>query len=74
MRASSDELEAPITAFSGGKEGDVASSPSPLENNQRSANRSLFAVSKVLPFASPLLYKVETSASSDELEASITAL
>ena len=54
MRASSDELEAPITAFSGGKEGDVASSPSPLENNQRSANRSLFAVSKVLPFACPL--------------------
>ena len=37
--ASRDELEAPITAFSGGKEGDVASSPSPLGNNQRSANR-----------------------------------
>ena len=54
MRASSDELEALITAFSGGKEGDVASSPSPLENNQRSASRSLFAVSKVLPFACPM--------------------
>ena len=61
--ASRDELEAPITAFSGGKEGDVASSPSPLENNQRSANRSFFAVSKVLPFACPFICYVVMRAS-----------
>ena len=54
ISASSDELKAPIAAFSVIKEGDVASSPSPLANNQRSANRFLFAVGKVLPFASPM--------------------
>ena len=54
MRASNDELEAPITAFSGGKEGDVASSPSPLGNNQRSANRYFVCRQESAPFGSPL--------------------
>ena len=39
MSASSDALEASITSFSATKEGDVASSPSSLVNNIRSANR-----------------------------------
>ena len=39
ISASSDELEAAIASFSAVKEGDVALSPSPLANNQRSANR-----------------------------------
>ena len=54
MSASSNEPETSIAAFSITKEGDVASSLYPLENNQRSANRSLLADSKVLPFACPL--------------------
>ena len=33
ISASKDGLEASIDAFSGAKEGDVASSPSPLVNN-----------------------------------------
>ena len=53
MGASSDELEASITAFSAGKEGDVASSPSPAVKNKRSANRYLVAIVKTLPFAAP---------------------
>ena len=67
------KLEAPIPAFSAAKEGDVASLPSPLVNTSRLANRFLLAVGKVLPFASPLLHRVAMSASSDELEASITS-
>ena len=54
MSASSDALEASIAAQRITKEGDVASSPSPLVDTSRSANRFLFAVGKVLPFASPL--------------------
>ena len=53
MSASSDALEASIATFSAAKEGDVASSPSPVVKNKRSANRHLFAVGKLLPFASP---------------------
>ena len=53
MSASSNTLEASIVAFSAAKEGDVASSPSPVVKNKRSANRHLFAVGKLLPFASP---------------------
>ena len=55
LNAYSDELEARIATFSAVKDGDVASSPSPLMSNQRSANSYSFAVGKVLPFASPLL-------------------
>ena len=73
ISTSSDELEASIPAFSAAKEGDVASLPSPLVNTSRSANRYLLAVGKVLPFASPLLQRVAMSASTDELEASITS-
>ena len=51
MGTSNDELEASITAFSAAKEGDVASSPFPLSNNKRSANRYFFTVVKTLPFA-----------------------
>ena len=54
LSASSDALEASIALFSASKEGNVASSPSPFVNNQRSANRVLFAIDKVLPFVSPL--------------------
>ena len=73
MRASSDELETSIAAFSATKEGDVASSPSLFVDTYRSANRFLLAVGKVLPFASPLLHRVAMSASSDKLEASIAS-
>ena len=51
MSASSNALEASIAAFSVAKEGDVASSPSPVVKNKRSANRHLFAGGKLLPFA-----------------------
>ena len=54
MSASSNALEASIPAFAAGKEGDVLSSPSPLSNSKRSANRYLFAVGKPLLFASPV--------------------
>ena len=54
MSASSNALEASIPAFADAKEGDVASSPSPLLESKRSANRYLFAAGKPLPFASPL--------------------
>ena len=53
MSSSSNALEASIPAFAVGKEGDV-SSPSPLSNNKRLANRYLFAVGKPLLFASPV--------------------
>ena len=54
MSAPSDALEASIAAQRVVKEGDIASSPSPLVKSKKSANRSLFAVGEVLPFASPL--------------------
>ena len=54
MSACSDELEASIALLSSTKEDDVASLPPPLVNTSRSANRFLFAVGKILPFASPL--------------------
>ena len=54
MSASSDELEASIASFSATKEGDVASSPSPLVKLKDRQTGVLFAVGKVLPFALPL--------------------
>ena len=51
MSASSDALEASIAALSAEKEGDVASSPSLVVKDKRSANRHLFAVGKLLQFA-----------------------
>ena len=54
MSASSNSLEASMPAFANVKEGDVASSLSPLVESKRSANRYLFAAGKPLPFASPL--------------------
>ena len=53
MIAFSDALEASIAAFLAAKEGDVTSSPSPVVKKKKSANRHLFAVGKLLPFASP---------------------
>ena len=54
MSASSNALETSIPEFSAVKDGDVASLPSPLVKSKRSANRYLFAVVKLLLFASPL--------------------
>ena len=71
ISASSDELEAPIAGFSAVKEGDVASSPSPLEKIKDRQIGVLFTVVKVLPFACPCICYVVMRASSDELEASI---
>ena len=56
MSASSDALEASIATFLATKEGDVASSPSTVVKNKRSANRHLFAVGKLLPFASTFAF------------------
>ena len=53
MSASSNALEVSIPEFSAVKEGDVGLSPSPLVKSKRSANRYLFAVVKLLLFASP---------------------
>ena len=69
MSASSDALEALIAAQRIAKEGDVASSPSPIAKSKRLANRHLFALGKVLPFAGPLQFLVAMSASSNALEA-----
>ena len=54
MSASSNALEASIPEFSVVKDGDVASSPSPLVKSKRSANRYLSTVGKPLLFASPI--------------------
>ena len=59
MSASSNALEASIAVFSVAKEGDIASSPSPVVKNKRSANRHLFAVGKLLPFASTFALTIE---------------
>ena len=52
MGASSDGLKASIDSFLVAREGDATSSASLLPNNERSTNRYLFAVVKLLPFAS----------------------
>ena len=46
----------------------------PLVKSKRSANRYLFAVVKLLLFASPRICSVGMDASSDELEASIDSM
>ena len=53
MSASSNALETSIPEFSAVKGGDVASLHSPLIKSKRLANRYLFAVVKLLLFASP---------------------
>ena len=74
ISAPSDELKASIVAFSAAKEGDVAWSPSPLVNTERS-NKQAFCLPwvKVLPSHPLSIYRVAINASSDELEASIAA-
>ena len=74
MSASSNALEASIPAFEAAKEGDVASSPSPLSNKQK-IGKQVFCLPWVKCSRShPLcIYRVAISASSDELEASIAA-
>ena len=54
MSASTNVLGALIAAFSIAQESYVASSPPLLLDNTRSVNRYLFAVTTMLPFASPL--------------------
>ena len=54
MRVSRDVPEASIIAKLVVKEGDSTSWPSPLAKRKRLENRPLFAMGKVLPFASPL--------------------
>ena len=52
MIASNDVVEASIAMQCVVKEGDIASSPAPLIKSKRLANKSLFAVCKLLPFES----------------------
>ena len=72
MSASSDELEAPIAGFSTVKEGDVASSPSPLEKiKDRQTGVFCLPLVKCCRSHAPCICYVVMRASSDELEASI---
>ena len=71
MSASSNTLETSIPEFPVVKEGDVASSPSPLVKSKRSANRYLFAVGNHSHSHPHCIYFVAMSASSNALETSI---
>ena len=70
MSASSKMLEALIPAFSTGKEGDVASSPSLVVKNRRSANRHLLARVNCSRSHPPCIFYVAMSASNNAPKAS----